>query len=338
MSKNKKQQSLHSAKSAANDEFYTQLKDIELEMYHYRNYFKGKHVFLNCDDPEYSNFYRYFNLNFEFLGLKQLTATHYDENKPTYRIDIYPDTKEKVQVYENGLTNTGNKIELLKGEITPLKENGDFRSNEAIDILKESDVVVTNPPFSLFREYIAQLFEYNKDFIVIGNMNAITYKEIFPLIKNNELWLGVTRSGTGSMWFIVPNDAPYKKGQKIENGIKYQTIGNSAWFTNVEHEKRHEKLILTETYEGNEENYPKYDNYNGIEVGKVKNIPLDYEGAMGVPITFLGKYNPDQFELIKFRKGDDEKDLTVNGEAPYFRILIKNKLPEKPIRFSNIIE
>lgn len=206
------------------------------------------------------------------------------------------------------------KIEYLTG-------NGSFDSVECLELLKEADVVVTNPPFSLFRDYVRVLMEYDKKFIIIGNMNAITYKEIFPLIKNNELWLGVSRNGCGSMYFHIDDDMPEASGQIVIDGERFQTIGNSAWFTNVDHKKRHEEIDLYKKY--NEEEYPKYDNYDAIEVSKVCDIPLDYEGVMGVPITFLGKYCPTQFEIIKFRKGDDDKDLSVNGKCPYFRILIK---------------
>ena len=202
-----------------------------------------------------------------------------------------------------------------------LSGNGSFDSDECIELLKECDVVVTNPPFSLFREYVALLMQYNKKFLIIGNMNAITYKEIFPLIKENKLWLGVSRNGCGQMYFHIDDDAPQAKGQIIVDGQRMQTIGSSAWFTNIDHKKRHQEIDLYKHYNADE--YPKYDNYNAIEVSKVCEIPMGYDGVMGVPITFLGKYCPTQFEIIKFRKGNDDKDLSVNGKCPYFRILIK---------------
>lgn len=302
-----KNKNLHAAKNVKNDEFYTQLTDIEKELRHYKHHFKDKIVFCNCDDPTWSEFWRYFHLNFAELGLKKLISTHFDFNEPTYKLE-----------YEGG---NDNDIEV--GIKTVLMQNGDFRSDECIELLKEADIVVTNPPFSLFREYVAQLLEYKKDFLIIGSGNAITYKEIFPLIKNNLMWLGVTRQGTGSMWFRIPEDAPQKKGQKIENGIRYQTIGNSCWFTNMDVAYRHDKLILWKKY--NLIDYLNYDNYDAINVNKVTEIPCDYDGVMGVPITFLGKYNPEQFEIIKFRKGNDDKDLSINGKCPYFRVLIRKK-------------
>lgn len=287
---------LHKAKGAKNDEFYTQLTDVAKELMHYKAHFKDKIVFCNCDDPTWSAFWKYFHLNFAELGLKKLISTHYDREEATYKMEY----------------TGGNDNDIDVGVKTPLEGNGDFRNKECLDLLDECDIVVTNPPFSLFREYVAVLMEYQKKFLIIGSGNAITYKEIFPLIRNNLMWLGVTRQGTGSMWFRVPNDTPEKKGQKIEDGIKYQTIGNSCWFTNMDVKYRHEKLILWKNY--TEDEYPKYDNYNAINVNKVAEIPCDYDGVMGVPITFLGKYNPEQFEIVAFRKGDDGKDLVFTRE------------------------
>ena len=341
-----KHESLTTAKDVKQDEFYTQLDDISKELKYYKQHFQGKVVLCNCDDPYESNFFKYFALNFNQLGLKKLIATCYDgspvagdelpllfeieENEPkkiAYKVEI-----TEVQVYNNdGAVNLADVQYLIQNDknvLSLLKGNGDFRSPECIELLKEADIVVTNPPFSLFREYVSQLMAYNKRFLIIGNMNAITYKEIFPLIKNNELWLGVTRHGTGSMWFKIPETFPQKSGQKIENGVRFQTIGNTAWFTNLDHSLRHEEIVLYKEY--NAEEYPKYDNYDAINVNKVTEIPIDYDGIVGVPITFLGSYNPDQFEIIKFRKGDDDKDLTINGKSPYFRILIRNKKPQKP--------
>lgn len=287
---------LHKAKDAKNDEFYTQLTDVAKELMHYKAHFKDKIVLCNCDDPTWSAFWKYFHLNFAELGLKKLISTHYDREEATYKMEY----------------TGGNDNDIDVGVKTPLEGNGDFRNQECLDLLDESDIVVTNPPFSLFREYVAVLVKHKKKFLIIGSGNAITYKEIFPLIRNNLMWLGVTRQGTGSMWFRVPNDTPEKKGQKIEDGIKYQTIGNSCWFTNMDVKYRHEKLILWKNY--TEDEYPKYDNYNAINVNKVAEIPCDYDGVMGVPITFLGKYNPEQFEIVAFRKGDDGKDLVFTRE------------------------
>lgn len=341
---NNKKNSLDAAKAGKKDEFYTQLSDIEKELVHYREYFRDKVVFCNCDDPYESNFFKYFALNFNALGLKKLIATCYDGSPIAQQeLQLFPDEDNnlkkkayKVEISEvpdldgNGATDLTDVQLLLQSSDhnvkAELKGNGDFRSLESIELLKQADIVVTNPPFSLFREYIAQLFKYDKQFLVIGNMNAITYKEIFPLIKDNKMWLGVTRQGTGSMWFKVPSDFPQKSGQKIENGIRYQTIGSTAWFTNLDHSRRHEEIILIKNY--SPEEYPHYDNYDGINVDKVTEIPCDYEGNIGVPITFLGSYNPSQFEIIKFRKGYDDKDLTINGKSPYFRILIRNKKPQ----------
>lgn len=294
---------LHKAKDAKNDEFYTQLTDVAKELMHYKAHFKDKIVLCNCDDPTWSAFWKYFHLNFAELGLKKLISTHYDREEATYKMEY----------------TGGNDNDIDVGVKTPLEGNGDFRNQECLDLLDESDIVVTNPPFSLFREYVAVLVKHKKKFLIIGSGNAITYKEIFPLIRNNLMWLGVTRQGTGSMWFRVPNDTPEKKGQKIEDGIKYQTIGNSCWFTNMDVKYRHEKLILWKNY--TEDEYPKYDNYNAINVNKVAEIPCDYDGVMGVPITFLGKYNPEQFEIVAFRKGDDGKDLVFTRERESSTVL-----------------
>ncbi len=263
-----------------------------------------------------------------YTELDDLPLFHRNEKKP-YKIEI----TEVPDINKDGATDLSD-IELLlrsdNNNLTILDGDGDFRSEESIEFLKEADIIVTNPPFSLFREYIAQLVEYGKKFIIIGNSNAITYKEVFPLIKENKIWLGVTRQGTGSMWFRIPDYFESKTGQKIENGVRYQTVGSSAWFTNLDINRRHDKIILFKKY--TPEEYPKYDNYDAINVDKVTDIPSDYYGVMGVPITFLGKHNPDQFEIVKFRKGDDDKDLayTVDNKqvCPYFRILIKRKSHE----------
>ena len=296
---------LHKASATKNDEFYTQLTDIEKELSHYKEHFKDKIVFCNCDDPEYSNFWKYFQLNFYHLGLKKLISTHYELDKPSYKMEIVRNEK-------------GVQMGIPDYIKTPLQQNGDFRNQECIQILQEADIVVTNPPFSLFREYLAQLVEYNKKFIIIGNKNCITYKEVFHLLKENKLWIG-RRNINEDMWLIVPED---KECEKIEDGKRLKHI-MACWLTNLDISKRHEELFLYKNY--TPEEYPKYDNYDAINVGKVQDIPCDYYGVMGVPITFMDKYNPEQFEIIKFRKGDDEKDLTINGKSPYFRILIRRK-------------
>ena len=275
---------LNKAAKAKKDEFYTQLTDIEKEMKYYKQYFKDKIVFMNCDDPEESNFWQYFMLNFSALQLKKIIATHYEVDKPSYKLEysLLPD--------ENGQIT----LDVIK---TPLKQNGDFRSPECIEILKEADVVVTNPPFSLFREFIAQLTEYNKDFIIIGNINAVTYKEIFPLIMNNKLWLGASIH-SGDREFRVPDDYPLNAAsyRGDENGYKYIRVKGVRWYSNVDYQQRYEDITLYKNY--NEIDYPKYDNYNAINIDKTCEIPVDYYEAMGVPITFIDKYNPKQFEII----------------------------------------
>ena len=363
--------SMNAALKAKNDEFYTLLTDIEKEMRYYRKHFKDKTVLCNCDDPFESNFFKYFALNFNRLGLKKLIATCYysspiaghqlqygfDSNgQMTFGLEDKRAEKTKnkrpykavvTQVYDkmgDGGVDMLDVAELFRSgenELVELEGNGDFRSPECLALLDEADIVVTNPPFSLFRDYVAVLMEHQKKFIIIGNSNAITYKEVFPLIVQDKLWLGVTRRGTGSMWFRVMEDFPEKTGQKIENGIRYQTIGNSAWFTNLDVKKRHEELILVKRY--SPEEYPSYDNYDAIEVSKIVDIPYDYSGIMGVPITFLGKYNPDQFEIIGATESEgkgfsnglwDEKSgiaqPLVQGTRKYKRIFIRNKHPEPP--------
>lgn len=381
--------SMSAAIKAKNDEFYTLLTDIEKEMRHYRKHFKGKTVLCNCDDPFESNFFKYFVLNFNRLGLKKLIATCYATspiaNQQLSLFDVVGGDEEQrnkpykavvTKVYDvtgDGGVDMFDVAELFKtheNELVELEGNGDFRSEECLALLDKADIVVTNPPFSLFREYVATLMEHEKKFIIIGNSNAITYKEVFPLIMQDRLWLGVTRSGTGSMWFRIMDDFPVKSGQKVENGVRYQTIGNSAWFTNLDVKKRHEELILVKRY--SPEEYPRYDNYDAIEVSKIVDIPLDYAGVMGVPITFLGKYNPDQFEIVGITKTwfggavktygmqtqvskngttstvsklndgpalkvsvppKDKTYYVVDGEyfiQMYARVLIRNKHPEQP--------
>lgn len=321
---------LHKAKKQKNDEFYTQLSDIENELRHYKEHFRGKVVFCNCDDPYESNFFKYFAMNFNRLGLKKLITTGYvaspvlgkelapfeDEaetpkNQP-YAVYI----NEVTDINGDGRTDLDDVRLLLKmkrntrrklhgDEIYPA---GDFRSAESIALLKQADIVVTNPPFSLFRDYVEQLIQYDKHFLIIGNKNAVTYKEIFPLIKDNKLWVG-TRSMNSDFWLRVYSDS-YEKLDKDGNRLKHIM---ACWFTNLDIPKRHEILDLYKEY--NPEDYPKYDNYDAINVDKVSDIPCDYNGVMGVPITFLDKYNPEQFEIVSFRKGEDGKDLVFTGGA-----------------------
>ena len=316
---------LGAAKRAKNDEFYTQYADIEKEMNAYLEYdpevFKGKTILLPCDDPEWSNFTKYFAQNFDRLGLKKLISTSYAPNSKPVEIAYQPTlfemddpkfddvkTRANGKIYTLDADQNGDKkinFEDLKWDY--LKGDGDFRSSEITKLRDEADIIITNPPFSLFRVFLAWIVEGKKQFSIIGNMNAITYKEVFPLIKENQLWLGATRFGVGFMWFEVPANSPEKQGQKIENGKLMQTIGNSAWFTNIDHGKRHQPLsLMTEAdnlkFSKNKEvktsGYRKYDNYDAIEVPTVESIPSDYSGVMGVPITFLGKYNPDQFVIL----------------------------------------
>lgn len=308
---------LHRASKAKNDEFYTQLSDIENELIHYTKHFVGKTILCNCDDPRISNFFRYFALNFQRLGLKRLIATCYMNDNPdlfsqgtSVNHSIYSDFDGSFEC--NELTDF-NRIpyKQLNGDGT--YSAGDFRSCECIDLLKQADVVVTNPPFSLFREYVAQLIKYDKKFVIIGNQNAITYKEVFPLIKQNKIWLGYGFRG-GNAYFGVKSDGVREYAQgvyDIATGlVKFR---NCCWFTNLDHDKRHEELILYKNY--NPKEYPKYDNYDAINVDKVADIPCDYYGVMGVPITFLDKYNPEQFEIVEFRRGADGKDLVYSNLA-----------------------
>ena len=322
MPTNAANRNLHQAKNAKKDEFYTQLTDIENELKHYRHHFIDKVVYCNCDDPRMSNFFHYFSYNFEDLGLKKLITTCYqNQNKDLFS---QHDCERAIYLEYHGDRNKNRTPDVDEIGVQYLKGDGDFRSEESIALLKQADIVVTNPPFSLFREYVAQLIAHNKQFVIVGNMNAITYKEVFPLIKENKLWFGPSIH-SGDREFGVPYDYPLKAaGHRIdENGNKFIRVKGVRWFTNLDIAKRHEDLILYKHYTPAE--YPKYDNYDAINVDKTKEIPMDYPGAMGVPITFLDKYNPEQFEIVKFRKGNDDRDLSVNGKCPYFRILIKNK-------------
>lgn len=345
-------EALTCAKNAKQDEFYTQLADIEKELRFYKDHFRGKVVFCNCDDPYESNFFKYFALNFNSLGLKKLICTCYDGSpfmgdELIFDFDIFHQEASKkaykVEITEVKDENGDGAIDLSdvrillqnnKNAISILKGNGDFRSPECVELLKEADIVVTNPPFSLFREYISQLIDFQKKFIIIGNQNAITYKEIFSLIKDNKIWLGYK---FGDMSFRVPDyfePRPTRYWQD-EEGHKWRSLGTICWFTNFDIQKRHEELDLYKCY--TPEEYPKYDNYDAINVNKVADIPCDYEGVMGVPITFLDKYNPEQFEIIDINphffslieQGLPKlKQLTLHNvgqKDPYARILIRKR-------------
>ena len=313
-----KNNNLHTAKATKNDEFYTQLEDIENELKYYKDYFKGKVVYCNCDgflNKEKSNFFMYFSLNYEFLGLKGLICTKYNPNGKGRKYEYYGDL--------NG-NNYPDEEEVFTSE---LEGDGDFRSDECVEILKRCDIVCTNPPFSLFRQYVAQLFEYKKDFLIIGNVNAISYKEVFPMIKENKMWLGVSIT-SGGRKFVVPDNYPLNAaGCGIdENGKKYIRVKCVRWFTNLDHKKRHEELLLYKKY--NTEEYPKYDNYDAIEVGKTKDIPMDYNGIMGVPITFLDKYCQEQFEIVGQMMTTKVTEFNfgypyIDGKKKFARLLIK---------------
>lgn len=321
MARNATNTLLQQAKKLKSDEFYTLLPDIESELQHYTKHFMGKVVYCNCDDPRTSNFYRYFAENFHRLGLRKLIAACYQES----HCNLF-ETENKLSGLYYIYTGTENEnIIPTDTDIIHFNGDGDFRSKESIDLLQQADIVVTNPPFSLFREYVAQLIKYKKSFLIIGNINAITYKEIFHLIKENQVWLGVNL-GRGISGFMVPEHYElYGTEARIDkNGNRIISPNNCLWLTNMDNAKRNEKIVLTKRYIGNESAYQRYDNYNGINVNKTQDIPMDYAGYMGVPITFLHKFNPKQFEIIKFRKGDDDKDLSINGKCPYFRILIRN--------------
>lgn len=362
-----RQRSLDVAKMQKNDEFYTQLADIENELKHYKDQFYGKVVFCSCDDPYESNFFKFFANNFNHWGLKKLIATSYVPSPiagtqlPLLEIEgLKPDGRQpfKIEINEVPDTNGDGAIDLADvryllthnaNVATPLEGNGDFRSLESLRLLEEADIVCTNPPFSLFREFVAQLVEHNKKFLIIGNNNALTYKEIFKLIKENKIWQGY---GVNKTLEFVLSDA-YKKWDRIENGKKIGKVPAISWFTNLDVAKRHEELVMYKKYIPEE--YPTYENYEAINIDAVAKIPMDYDGVMGVPITFLDKYNPDQFEIIglgisnsgiaigvrpykpehkKYRKEiqqrgavDGDLYMMVNGivEVPYARVVIKNK-------------
>ncbi|WP_373033855.1 adenine-specific methyltransferase EcoRI family protein [Sulfurovum sp.] len=285
-----KNQNLQKAKSSKKDEFYTQLSDIERELKHYKKHFKDKVVYCNCDDPRVSNFFHYFSYNFEKLGLKKLITTCYQNAD----MNLFSENNSEEAIYleYDGDKNGNHEPDPEEIGIKQLKGDGDFRSEESIELLKQADIIVTNPPFSLFREYVAQLIDHDKKFIIIGHQNALTYKGIFSLIKENKIWLGHGFKG-GAAHFITHYEDHATASDRIEGMVR---VSGVTWFTNLDITKRHENLILYKTY--SPEEYPTYVNFDAIEVSKTKDIPMDYEGVMGVPITFLDKYNPDQFEII----------------------------------------
>lgn len=352
---------LTSAAKAKKDEFYTQLTDIEKEMRYYRKHFKGKTVLCNCDDPFESNFFKYFVLNFNRLGLKKLIVTCYATSpimgQQLSLFDVVGGEEEQrnkpykavvTKVYDvtgDGGVDMFDVAELFKtheNELVELKGDGDFRSEECLALLDEADIVVTNPPFSLFREYVAVLMEHEKHFIIIGNVNAVTYKEFFPLIRDNKVWFGASIH-SGDRKFYVPDDYPLNAaGCGIdEDGRRFIRVKGVRWYTNLDLKQRHEEMILVKRY--TPEAYPRFDNYDAINVDKTVDIPCDYAGAMGVPITFLDKYSPDQFEILDARdiaESDKQRkkstllikdaDSAISGKPKYARIAIRNKHPEQP--------
>ena len=337
-------ENLTQARRNKKDDFYTQLRDIENELRHYGDHFKGKVVYCNCDDPTVSNFFKYFSLKFADLGLKKLVTTCY-RNSCRDLFSQYDDERAIMLEYDG--FRDGERIPDVEDiGITPLNGDGDFRSQECIESMKHADVVVTNPPFSLFREYVAQLMEHGKKFIIIGPWNAVTYKEIFPLISDNKMWLGYGFAA-GNAYFAVESGSEYAAGVYDERTglVKFRNV---TWFTNLDHKKRHEDLMLYRHYAP--EDYPKYSNYDAIEVGKTKDIPSDWPGEMGVPITFLDKHNPDQFEILgssrelgrpmsavaesgTYTQGGPRFYLP-NGDGThrrlYDRLVIRNRKPEEP--------
>lgn len=332
MAKQSSNSNLHQAKNNKKDEFYTQLSDIENELRHYKQHFKNKVVYCNCDDPRISNFFHYFSYNFEHLGLKKLIATCYKNQDA----DLFStnDSEKAIYLEYTGDKNGNSVPDVEEIGIKPLNGDGDFRSPESIELLKQADIVVTNPPFSLFREYVAQLIECDKKFVIVGHQNAITYKDIFKLIKENKLWLGYGFKG-GAGHFINTQYEDYATAGDHKEGMI--RVSGVHWFTNLDIDKRHEDLILHKKY--TTEEYPTYDNYDAINVDKTKDIPLDYDRVMGVPITFLDKYNPDQLEIlglsasagyneeivgIPFLGIKDARPL-IDGKNTYARIFIKNK-------------
>lgn len=319
---------LQKARKAKSDEFYTVLADIEKEIKHYKKHFQGKNVLCNCDDPRVSNFFHYFSYNFEKLGLKKLITTCYKSQDA----DIFSRHESERAVFlEYDGDKNGNFVpDPEEIGIRELKGDGDFRSEECITLLRSADIVVTNPPFSLFREYVSQLMEYEKKFIIVGTWNAIAYKEIFNLIQNDRLWIGIN-SNRNFSGFIVPDHYPLSgtEARIDEHGNRIVSSNNTCWFTNLDIAKRHEELILYKDYDP--DIYPRYDNYDAIEVSRTNDIPRDYEGKMGVPITFMNKYSPDQFEILGIDRVLVEQEtgrvsrFFVNGKEIYARIVIRNR-------------
>lgn len=331
--------SLNTAKTTKQDDFYTQLPDIEKELKHYTVHFKDKTVLCNCDDPKISNFFHYFSRKFHDLNLKRVITTCYRNADPSLFSQNTSAHGAKL-IYEGERTPGGRVPTADKIGIHLLKGDGDFRSPECTALLKEADIVVTNPPFSLFREYVSQLVEYKKKFIVIGNMNAITYKEVFSLIKTNRMWLGHTHP----IAFVVPNHYEMRsvRSWRDENGTNWRSLGNACWFTNLDIAKRHERLVTFRAYDPI--SYPEYDNYNAIEVSRYRDIPGDFSGIMGVPVTFLEHYNPEQFEIIgsdyEVKQGELPQLIKrgwsgkvdrgyVNGKRLFGRILIQKRMPSE---------
>lgn len=340
-----KNASLNSARHAPDDEFYTRLEDIERELRHYRDHFAGKVVFLNCDDPYESNFFKFFAMNFNHLGLKKLIAVSYTGSpivgqqlpmlelaglrdapppREPYKVEIshVPDRDRDGAIslldVEALLRSDANAMSLLEGD-------GDFRSQESIELLTQADIVVTNPPFSLFRDFIGQLIEHDKSFVIVGNQNAITYREVWPLLRQEKVWLGVH---AGDMAFRVPEDSEPRATRywQDDDGTKWRSLGNACWFTNLDHERRHEQIPLYRQYADDAAAYPSYDNFAAIEVGRVANIPIDYSGVMGVPVTFLSKHNPDQFELVGMScYGQVDLEHKVEHKVGHYRPYIAGK-------------
>ena len=326
---------LRKAKRKRYDEFYTQLADIENELRHYAGHFRDKVVYCNCDDPRVSNFFHYFSHNFEHLGLRELVTTCYKSQQS----DMFSqhDDKRAIMLEYDGFRD-GDVVPRVEDiGIRSMEEDGDFRSLECIELLKQADIVVTNPPFSLFREFVAQLIEHHKQFLIIGNMNSVSYKDFFPLIKDGSVWLGPSIK-SGDRTFGVPDHYPLDAATAWidDNGNKFIRVKGVRWFTNLDFPQRHEDLILYKRYSAQE--YPAYDSYDAINVDKTAEIPMDWAGAMGVPITFLDKHNPDQFEVLdcnELRRTSDvpfkghglikDKDGAINGKPKYVRIVIRNR-------------
>lgn len=315
---------LHRAKAAKKDEFYTQLDDIENELRHYKGHFHGKTVYCNCDDPTLSNFFKFFSLKFHDFGLARLTC-YKNRNRDLFSRH---DDDRAISLKYDGF-HCGERVPNVEDiGIKQLEGDGDFRSQECVDILQQADIVVTNPPFSLFRDYIAQLMEYKKKFIIVGHQTAINYKDIFPLIMSNKLWLGFGFKGNAGHFISNYQDCATATDRKT-GMIR---VSGVVWFTNLDHKKRHDELVLYRRY--NSDDYPKYENYDAIEVGRTKDIPVDWEGVMGVPITFLDKYNPDQFEIVGSNRGINQdpngiygRGSYLNGKETFARLFIRNRNP-----------